>query len=203
MQNIANSILWVLVITLAISVLRLRNKIYTPFKLTELMYSEFGAPLDKEFPVMQFNTISGGQALASDLSGKKTILLVTSPSCGACKQLYPLMNPFMQKFGDQYRMISIMVGELKEVELFAKVHELSIPIVQLAHEHLETILTDRLPFGYLLSSEGKVISKGLVTSEEHLNLLRTWSPKPPKKMLSKLSFYHKKNTEQMNQNAAI
>lgn len=188
MQFIANCILWLLVITLALSMLRIRNKVYMPFKLKELMFSDFGATLDELFPVSQFRTIEGEQISINQNDGKQTIILVTSPTCGTCKTLYPIINPFFRNNGDRYSFISLMYGDLQEIREIAQTYNLAVPIVQLENElSLESIKTDRFPFGYLLSSEGKVISKGLITNEEQFNLLRTWVPKQPKK--NRFAFY--------------
>ncbi|MGG1637502.1 hypothetical protein [Paenibacillus sp. NRS-1760] len=196
MQSIANAVLWLLVIMLAVSVLRLRNKVYMPFKLKELLYSDFGAPLGEKFPVTHFQTITGGQAAVHNDSGKKKIILVTSPTCGTCTTLYPLINPFMQNKNDQYEFISMMYGDLQEVKAIGHNYSLMVPIVQLENEEsLKAIKTDRFPFGYLLSPDGKVTSKGLITNEEQFDLLLTWAPKQSKK--SRLAFYRQRsNAEQ-------
>ncbi|MBD3919942.1 hypothetical protein H8B09_14355 [Paenibacillus sp. PR3] len=192
MQNIAYGVLWILVITLAISVLRIRNQVYMPQKLTELLFADNGAPLGHEFPVTYFNTIIGEQAGTRDQDGKKTILLITSPTCSACKALYPLITPFIQRHGDQYRLISLMYGELHEIEIIRNSYNFNYPIVRITDEDLNAIQTKRFPFGYLLSPDGKVVSKGLVTNEEQFNLLRTWVPKQSKK--NRFAFYREKTS---------
>ncbi|MDQ0115494.1 hypothetical protein [Paenibacillus harenae] len=197
MKFIADIVLWGLVITVAVSVLRLRNKVYMPHEFKELIHAESGAPLNKEFPVQQFETIEGKQTTVRDLSRKKTILLITSPSCSVCKSVYPLINPFMEEYGDQYQIISLMLGELQEIEQVIGTYNLTNPIVRLTPEDLIAIQTNRFPFGYLLTPEGIIISKGSIQSMEHLNLLRTWTPKQPKK--NRFSFYREPQTNQGDQ----
>lgn len=191
MQIIANSVLWILVITIAVSLLRLRNKVYIPFKRNELLFSDFGAPLGRPFPVTRFQSISGGQSAIHNHFGKKTVIIITSPTCGTCQTLYPLFNSFIQNNCDQYEFISMMYGDLQEVKAISQNYKLLVPVVQLENEEdLKAIKTDRFPFGYLLSPEGKVISKGLVTNEEQFNILRSWKPKDPK--ISRLAFYRER-----------
>lgn len=194
MQEIANSILWALVIIQGICILRLRDRIYRPHRPTELIHSEFGAPLGEPFPISRFESIGGEMVDVREPSGRNTLLLVTAPSCGACKSLYPLINPFIQKHGAEYQLVSLMFGEQEDIDPIARSFDLKHPIISLTPELLEATYTDRFPFGYLLSPDGVVVSKGAIQNEIDLELLRTWRPKPLKKS-TRFSFYRNRQEE--------
>jgi thiol-disulfide isomerase/thioredoxin len=193
MQSIADFVLYVLVITLTITVFRMKNKMYMTYKKKELAGADVGAPLAEVFPRTEFTTIDGEKISLIDADTNKfTVLLVTSPGCESCKSLYPHINPFVQKHGDKYRVVSVMFGDVENIEPLRKTYNLTNPIVSVTLEGLREIKTDRFPFGYLLSPEGKVISRGLVGNGEDLELLRTWSPlTSQKKRFQRFSFIRK------------
>lgn len=187
MRDIANIIMYLLVITIALSMFRMRNKVYMIQKKKELLGSDYGAPLGEVFPKTEFTTIDGEEISLID-SPKHTVLLVTSPGCDACKSLYPHINPFLQKHSKNYQVVSIMYGDIHNIDPLRKTHNLTNPIISVSYEGLKEIKTDRFPYGYLLSPEGKVISRGSVRDDEELEILRTWSPLTIQKRLFKWSF---------------
>lgn len=195
MQSIANIVMYVLVITIAVSVLRMRNKMYMINRRKELVGSDYGASLGEVFPKTEFSTIDGDPISLIDSTNKSTVLLVTSPGCESCKSLYPHIYPFLQKHGDKYRVISVMFGDIHNIEPLRKTHNLTNPIISVTFEGLKEIKTDRFPFGYLLSPEGNVISRGSVRDGEELELLRTWNPLSSQKKHAKRFSFIRESTE--------
>lgn len=169
-------ILWTLILTMSVYVLRMKNHNLNSSKPFGLIRADFGVPLGQLFPVRNFNTISGIDVDVHNDFKRKKILLITSPSCDSCKELYPAIQPFSITYGDKYQVISIMYGERDEIEQVRLEQNLSIPIIQMNLDDLKEIQTEMFPFGYLLSADGKVISKGVVGNSEQLELLRTWRP---------------------------
>jgi len=195
MQNIANIVMYVLVITIAVSVFRMRNRVYMVQKPKEPVGSDYGAPIGEVFPKTEFTTIDGVPISLID-TRKYTVVFITSPSCDVCKTLYPLITPFINKFGDEYQVVSLMFGDRKEIESLQNTIQLINPIIQISSEDLKEIKTERFPFGYILSSDGKVTSRGLVWDQKSLEMLRTWKPRNPKKR--RLAFYRESTSSQVS-----
>src|SRR5690606_13928342 len=116
--------------------------------------------------------------------------------CDVCKTLYPLITPFLNKCGDEYQVVSLMFGDRKEIESLQNTIQLINPIIQISSEDLKEIKTERFPFGYILSSDGKVTSRGLVWDQKSLEILRTWKPRNPKKR--RLAFYRESTSSQVS-----
>jgi len=172
MQSIANIVMYVLVITIAVSVFRMRNKMYMVHSRKVLFGAEMGAPISEPFPVTKFKTIDHEEISIKDHLGRKTILLVTSLGCSVCKTLYPNIKPFSTKYGDRFQVISLMNGELPDIEALRDSHALTNPIVHMTREDLRAIKTESYPFGYLLSPEGEILTKGFVKDNEDLEIMR-------------------------------
>lgn len=140
MQSIADFVLYVLVITLTITVFRMKNKMNMTYKKKELAGADVGAPLAEVFPRTEFTTIDGEKISLIDAdTNKYTVLLVTSPGCESCKSLYPHINPFVQKHGDKYRVVSVMFGDVENIEPLRKTYNLTNPIVSVTLEGLREI----------------------------------------------------------------
>lgn len=181
METVSHIILWILVLMLtALSIQRKTQKTEMPMpKPMMLFQSEHGAALGERFPITVFRSLDQEEIRIQE-DGKHTILLITSPLCSACKELYPAIMPFVQKYGSAYRVITIMLDDAEQTKSLVLSHRITSPVVFLNKDELDKTETKLYPFGYLLSPEGTVLSKGIVGNADQLELLRTWKPTPGK-----------------------
>jgi thiol-disulfide isomerase/thioredoxin len=136
---------------------------------TLLTHRNHGIPAGDSFPTRTFDWIDGSEH--HDLAhGGGTVVVITSPGCGACKMLYPDLPRFAKEHPD-IRIVSLMLGSRESVRSIVDEYGLQLPVAAIDHDDLSMLRTEIFPFAYLLSPDGKVMAKGATMNEEHLKIL--------------------------------
>ena len=145
------------------------SKLANPFPKNVLTHQNHGIPAGEPFPTRPLDWIDGSEHMNS-VHGGGTVVVITSPDCGACKMLYPVLPRFAKEH-PELRVVSLMLGSRESVRSIVDDYSLRLPVAAIDHDDLRTFRTEIFPFAYLLSPEGTVIAKGLVMNEDHLNTL--------------------------------
>jgi thiol-disulfide isomerase/thioredoxin len=147
----------------------LLSKLSNPFPLGVLTHQSHGIPAGDSFPILAFDWIDASRH--HDFAhGGGTVVVLTSPDCGACKMLYPVLPRFAREHPD-IRVVSLMLGDRESVRSVVDEYGLHMPVAAIDHDELRTLRTEIFPFAYLLSPDGKVMAKGLTMNEDHLKIL--------------------------------
>lgn len=157
------------VIALCCTVMIIMNKLMNPHRKGVLLQSNHGISIGESFPKLSIETLDG--LLIPSLTGEiGSVVLITSPGCGTCKELYPVI-PRVAGMHPEMLFISLMVGNKQAVEAIVNDYSLAHAVAIIGQNELHAMKTEYFPFAYLLSPEGKVLSKGIVVNEEHLQIL--------------------------------
>ncbi|WP_409345524.1 TlpA family protein disulfide reductase [Paenibacillus sp. MBLB4367] len=166
---IASSIFqWLLLIICSFAVINLY--IQRRMFRRELGMKDAGFAYGTVFPKLRLQTFLGEDVSLSSKNIKGSVVAFTAVSCDACNTLYPSISSFL-KSRPGFQMTIMMVGNAEDVSQKAAHYDISVPVVRLQHEQLEEFGVKGFPFAYYLSPEGKVLSKGIVNSGEHLSIL--------------------------------
>ena len=173
---VANAVLWVLVVVLAVVVLALVRQvgvlheriapagalmISKGLKIGELAPALAATDLD-ERPV----TVGGARA-----DGLSTLLMFVSPTCPVCKALLPVLTASRRSERSWLRVLLASDGEIASQRAFVAEHGLeAFPYLVSASLGM-TYQVSRLPFAVLIDAEGILRARGLINSREHLESL--------------------------------
>jgi methylamine dehydrogenase accessory protein MauD len=173
---IANAILWVLVVILAVVVLALVRQvgvlheriapagalmISKGLKIGELAPALAVTDLD-ERPV----TVGGARA-----DGLSTLLMFVSPTCPVCKTLLPVLTASRRSERSWLQVLLASDGEVAIQRAFVAEHGLeAFPYIVSASLGM-TYQVSRLPFAVLVDADGILRARGLINSREHLESL--------------------------------
>jgi len=161
-------LLWMVCAMLTYFVVKLMRSGPNPMSKT-LMKQDHGLTHGSLFPKQYWKEIEG--IAPQSITHKGVVILVTSAKCGACQSVYPQI-PLFQKQFPQYQVILLMEGESEIIEQAKEKYEIIVPVVPMTVEALKKELeTSMFPFGYHVSSEGQVVSKGLIFGMEQLKPL--------------------------------
>jgi methylamine dehydrogenase accessory protein MauD len=124
-------------------------------------------------PVLEANTIDGvALTIGKPVSaGRQQLVLFVSPHCPLCKDLIPIAKNFARR----EKLDIVFVGDDDIGEQRAMIARLEMGGHAFVNSSIvgRSFHVDRLPHAVLIGEDGKVLSKGLVNSREHLESLVT------------------------------
>jgi methylamine dehydrogenase accessory protein MauD len=103
--------------------------------------------------------------------GKRSLLLFVSPTCPVCKKLMPAALSLARAESRLVDLILISDGPIEDHLSFRDALGLKNLDYVVSSKIGMTYSIGRLPFGLLLDPQGKVLSKGLTNTREHLESL--------------------------------
>jgi len=138
---------------------------------SKLPKQDTGIPYGVQFPRTNLKTIFGDTVNINGSDVKPTIVFFTASNCPACKSLYPIIEIVRKKYESQANFVSIIVSNEKSLRDYVLINNINIPVTHLDLNYIEEFNTKIFPFAYYLSPSGHVLAKGVVSEEEHFNLL--------------------------------
>ncbi|MNO92949.1 Methylamine utilization protein MauD [compost metagenome] len=159
-------ILWCIVIVISISVFAiLREAIKVKSNLYE---QQEGLPKGSDFPLESNIPINGSPMNIRNIEKIGTLIFLTSTGCLTCSKVYPIINDF-QKNKPLYQYLIFMMGTEESVNNAVKEHNIKAPVVRM--DNLKDLQAPFVPFGYFVSQDGVIRSKGVVNNEGHIQSL--------------------------------
>jgi len=130
-----------------------------------------GPVVGEPAPVMEATTLDGAALAIGKPRGAKQLLLFVSPHCPLCKALIPVAKNFART----EKLDIVFVGDDQESEQRAMIENLEIGSLPFVNSSIigRAYQVDRLPHAVLIGEDGKLLSRGLVNSREHLESLIT------------------------------
>jgi methylamine dehydrogenase accessory protein MauD len=130
-----------------------------------------GPVVGEAAPVMDAVTLDGVTLAIGKPVGRRQFLLFVSPQCPLCKDLIPVAKNFART----EKLDIIFVGDDQESEQRAMIARLQIEDLPFVNSPIvgRVYQVDRLPHAALIGEDGKLLSKGLVNSREHLESMIT------------------------------
>jgi thiol-disulfide isomerase/thioredoxin len=104
------------------------------------------------------------------LNRKETVIIFSSPYCGTCKELYPIVKE-ISKLNKDLQFIFLIHGEEEHVMHTIKENSLEFPIQRLTREKMQGFQTFIFPYSYFTSPDGTIISKGVVNTASDFGIL--------------------------------
>lgn len=164
---IATLIGWLLLVVMGFVLLRLNRRVSSLLA-------------DYEKPPMQDSGIDKGKKLPNHLldmlpqdgANHKSLVLITSITCDMCKRLYPVLKPIQLKFKNKINILLLSVGDEEGATRIKQEYSLEYDVhpVEWASVN-EWLNINHVPFAFVLSPEGEVLSKGLVNARNHIEYL--------------------------------
>jgi methylamine dehydrogenase accessory protein MauD len=173
---ISNTVLWILVLVLAVVVLALVRQVgvlHERIAPAGALMLNRGPAVGEPAPLIEVADLEGhayqlGRARAD---GRSTLLLFVSPSCPVCKTLLPAVKSSRKDERAWMDVILASDGDAQEQREYVRAQALDgIPYVVSAALGL-AYQVSRLPFAALLDEQGILRARGLVNSREHLESL--------------------------------
>jgi len=163
-------VLWANVTVMALMVLRLSQKrVQGPPKVT-LWGEDHGLPVGAVFPIADFRAYDGDTELLLQPGTQGTLIIISSPTCPSCLELYPMLQPFHRDHSD-LRLILAVHDKVAIMGRLIEEHGLVFPVVKIDDRGLEIIRNRLVPFAYLLDSHGIVRSKAVIDDRQDLEIL--------------------------------
>jgi methylamine dehydrogenase accessory protein MauD len=170
---ISQVVLWIIVVMLAATVLALARQIGVLHERIAPMGAltiDKGPKVGDAAPIFDLRaldqspvTIGGPSA-----SGLSTMLMFVSPTCPVCKKLLPIVRSIAASETQWLRVVFASEGEELEQQEFVRRHRLEAFPMVLSSELGTTYRVSKLPYAVLIDEEGRIRSKGLVNTREHL-----------------------------------
>jgi methylamine dehydrogenase accessory protein MauD len=172
---IANVLLWVCVIGLALVVLALVRQVgllherVTP---VGALMPTGGPVVGDAAPELALEDLSGAPVpIAGSSVGRSTLLFFLSPTCPVCKTLLPILISAAADEAPSPRIVFASDGERAEHESFISKHGLGdIPYILSAQAGM-AFGVGKLPYAILIDDAGIIRAKGIVNTREHLESL--------------------------------
>jgi len=171
---VSNVLLWLLVIALGILTLALARQVGILHERSAPLgaaITDKGPEVGEDAPEFELQDFSGQPV---KIGGKRegdldTLLLFLAPNCPMCNKLLP--TALSMASSERLDVIVVSDGPREEHEVFLRKHQLgNLPYVVSANVGIR-FQVGRVPYAILIDSEGKIRSKGLVNTREHLESL--------------------------------
>ena len=171
---VSNVLLWLLNIALGILVLALARQVGLLHERSAplgAVISDKGPDVGDDAPEFELEDFSGQPV---KIGGKRedntdTLLLFLAPDCPMCSKLLP--TALLMANSEQLDVMVISDGPREQHETFLGKHHLGeLPYVVSANVGIH-FQVGRVPYAILIDGDGKIRSKGLVNTREHLESL--------------------------------
>src|SRR6478609_5366445 len=167
---------WVVILGMGLALLALARQVgvlHARLAPAGALMTGKGPAVGEPAPVLDAHTLDGAHvAIGKPLSaGRKQLLLFVSPHCPLCKDLIPVAR----NFAKTEKLDIVFVGDDQEAEQRAMVARLEMGGLAFVNSSIigRAYQVDRLPHAVLIGEDGKLLSRGLVNSREHLESLVT------------------------------
>jgi methylamine dehydrogenase accessory protein MauD len=173
---VSNLIGWIFLLGMAVTVLALARQIGVlherikpvgALSLAKVIKAGEAAP--------QFNLpgLNGGAVMLGGEATQRqaTLLFFLSPTCPVCKILLPVLKSVQAHERSWLRVVFASDGVEGEHLEFIKLHGLEAFPYLLSMEVGVAYRIGKLPYGVLISADGKVAAHGLINNREHLESL--------------------------------
>ncbi|MCY7487448.1 TlpA family protein disulfide reductase [Paenibacillus alvei] len=166
LMKISIILLW-LIIILKIHVEQIEKK--REKKFNSLAGKETGLNINDPFLISEDISVENRRILNEQV---EKIVLFTSPTCSACSEIYPVLNKIKNDLNEiEIILFSIAQDEILVQDIVEK-YDIKIPVIRINLDELMKYKVKYYPFGYYLSEANNIISKGIVTNEEEIRLLK-------------------------------
>lgn len=150
-------VLWIMVLFLCVVALDYLKR-YRPRK-RQLALQDVGIPIGSQMPKLQVDDLAGSPVPLTAAGKKGSVVLFSSVSCGACKPLYPVLQPYQMRHPD-LEVVVLMIGEPDEVQATKEKYRLSVAVASTTADEFAEFQINSFPFAYYLSPDGKIRNKG-------------------------------------------
>jgi len=167
---------WIVVLGLGLALLALARQVgvlHVRLAPAGALLTGKGPVVGEVAPVLDVTTIDGSALVIGKpiSAGHMQLPLFVSPHCPPCKDLIPLATPFPRRES----LDIVFVGDDEVHEQRAMIARLDMGSLPFVNSSIvgRSFHVDRLPHAALIGDDGKLLSKGLVNSREHLESLVT------------------------------
>jgi methylamine dehydrogenase accessory protein MauD len=173
---ISNTMLWILVLVLAVMVFALVRQIgilYERVAPAGALMSGTGLKTGEEIPVLDVETLDGRAIRIGGINkyGKSTLLFFLSPTCPVCKILIPILATMRKTEANWLKIIFASDGDEKEHRAWLQENKLDSWTYILSEKLGMTMQVAKLPFAALIDENGILCARGLVNTREHIESL--------------------------------
>ncbi|KWR87996.1 methylamine dehydrogenase accessory protein MauD [Cupriavidus sp. IDO] len=173
---VSQVMLWLAVVVLGVVCLALVRQIgvlYERIMPVGALVVDKGPAVGSTAPAFDLRDLNARAVKVGGLAqdSRSTFLFFVSPTCPVCKKLLALLPSLQAREGANYRFVLASDGEHKVHEAFYRKAGLQAFPYVLSEELGMAYHIGRLPYAVVIDAEGKVRSKGLVNTREHLESL--------------------------------
>ncbi|KMJ56905.1 hypothetical protein AB685_19490 [Bacillus sp. LL01] len=164
-------ILWVIIIVHSLMFIKLYKIIEKSTKKpVALPGDELGLPIGTKFPIRRVMTINNKEFSLQSSSKQGTIVLLTSPNCDICNNIYPYLNNLQNQTTD-FNSIMFSLSNKDLVTKLVLNYGIEMSVSSLEEDELSKLGKIGLPFAYFISGEGVIRGKGIINRIEDLNMI--------------------------------
>jgi len=165
---------WVVILGLGLALLALARQVgvlHMRVAPAGALMTGKGPMVGEAAPVMEAVTLDGAALTIGKPRAGKQLLLFVSPQCPLCKDLIPIAKNFART----EKLDIVFVGDDQESEQRAMIARLDMDGLPFVNSSIigRAYQVDRLPHAALIGEDGRLLSKGLVNSREHLESMIT------------------------------
>lgn len=130
-------------------------------------------PVGEKAPSFSLTDIDGKVVSLHQFFGRYTILVFSSPTCPACKLVYPQLENFKIDH-PEVNLLLLSYGSKNENQNLIETEKLTIPLLLGEKQVFEMYKVNFTPTFYLIDTEGVILKAGgsLTTIEEMYQQLR-------------------------------
>ena len=173
---VANVVLWLLVLALAVTVFALARQVgllHERISPTGALSPKANTRVGEPAPVLDLTDIRDRPVRVGGASsdGSRTLLFFLSPSCPICDTLLPTVERVARTEVPKVRVVLASDGSLDEHRAFMEKKRIDhLPYVLSAPLGM-TYGVAKLPYAVLIDENGIVAAQGLVNTREHVESL--------------------------------
>ena len=167
--------LWLVVLLLCILVFILYRELGVRLLSTALAVSHDGLAVGESVPKLEFQGLSSGTvAIPNGHSALRTLVVFGSHRCPSCAALASHLNRFYEAHRTEIQVYYVVDETSEGARLTTAELGLEVPVLshRTAIDQYKARVT---PFAFVLDSAGRVLSKGLVNNQNHLDMLLSQS----------------------------
>ena len=165
---------WIFLVALGVALLALARQVgvlHMRIAPAGALTTAGGPAVGALAPMLTLTTIDGSRVAIGRANSKDRLqlLMFVSPLCPMCKQLVPAVKSFTQR----ETVDVVFIGDDKLEDQMAMISALGISGIPFVNgfDAGHAYQVDKLPHAVLIDHSGKIVSKGLVNSREHLESL--------------------------------
>jgi methylamine dehydrogenase accessory protein MauD len=173
---VCQAVTWLVIAALAVALLAVARQVgvlHMRVAPAGALVTAAGPKVGDAAPHLHLTALDGRQVAVGHAGsgGGRQLLMFVSAACPICKELIPVVKSFVRYEGLQV----VFVGDdtlAEQKKLVTRFGLEAYPFVN-GHEAGHAFGVEKLPHAVLIDAEGRIVSKGLVNSREHLESLVT------------------------------